>query len=163
MICSRCGTEHEDPQKICPRCGFGRPKIRKKWPKWAIWTTGVGSAVLVIGLSIFIYMATYVDSNWLNGMWEGSDISLEFNQEEGTFFLVNGDNIFGGTYVQNQDDFTLTDEEGIVYHYRYVREGKNELQLIFNQDNETHRVTLTRVEEAEIELDPLEEELLIYE
>lgn len=163
MICSRCGTEHDDPQKICPRCGFGRPKVRKKWPKWAVWTTWVGSFLLVAVLTTWIFMATFVDKNWLNGIWEGGDLSLEFNQEEASFFLVNGDNILTGTYEQSQDDFTLTAEDGNIYNYRYVREGRNEMQLIFNQDNETHRVTLYRLEEEEVGLEPNQPEEEIYE
>ncbi|MBQ7095996.1 MAG: hypothetical protein IJN80_06065 [Clostridia bacterium] len=158
MICSRCGTEHNDPQKICPKCGLNRPKVRKKWPKWAVWVVSVGGSLLAIGLGIWIFFATVVNRHWLNGIWEGGDVSLEFNESEQTFFLVNGDNILAGTYEQSPDDFTLTTEDGAIYVYRYEREGINTMKLIFTQENETRRVTLTRYREEDVALDPIETE-----
>lgn len=155
MICPRCGTEHDDPQRICPRCFLNRPKERKKWPKWAVWTVSVGGSLLTIGLCVWIFFATVVNGRWLNGIWEGGDVSLEFNESEHTFFLVNGDNILAGTYEQSPDDFTLTTEDGTIYVYRYEREGINTMKLIFTQENETRRVTLTRYREEDVALDPI--------
>lgn len=165
MICSRCGTEHNDPDKICPRCGLNRPKVRKKWPKWAIWTTAVGAPLLAIGLGLWIFYAVFVNAAWLGGIWEGGDIYIEFNEEEQTFFLGNGDQIFGGTYTQTKEDFTLLAEDGNVYIYRYERVGIDEMKLIFNQEGETRRVTLYRFKEDDVqeELGDLDSEITGFE
>ena len=165
MICSRCGTEHDDPNKICPRCGLNRPKIRKKWPKWAKWTTAIGAPLLAIGLGVWIFFVAFVNVAWLGGTWEGGDIYIEFNESENTFFLGNGDQIFGGTYSQTKEDFTLTAEDGTVYIYRYERVGIDEMKLTFTQEGETRRVTLYRVlddQETQGELGALDSEIVEF-
>lgn len=144
MICQRCGTEFENEDGVCPRCYYGRVKVKKPLPKWVPWVLGVFGTLAVIGTVIGIFTATYFSSDWMDGSWEGSSLAITFNTEEGTFLLSNVETVLSGTFVASKDSFTLTAEDGNIYVYRYERKGNNKIQVMFLRDNETVRVTLNR-------------------
>ena len=158
MICPRCGTEYEEHHEYCPRCFFGRPKEKKHLPKWLRWLLISVAAVVVIGTAVGIYAATYFDSEWMNGAWEGSDLAITFDTESETFYLSNVDSVLFGVFTADKDALVLTAEDGNVYTYRYERLNYNKIRLFFTQGDKTETVILVRVrQEAEEEDD---EELL---
>ena len=157
MICPRCGTEHSDPNHICPRCFYGRPKAKKQMPKWLVWTlTGVAAVAIIAG-SIHLYFQKFYNNNWMHGAWEGSDLSLSFNCEDDTFLLINGELVVSGDFTATQDAFTLTAEDGNVYIYRYDKVNRNKMKLTFNQGTEIRKVTLKKQVEDVEEEEPEEE------
>lgn len=158
MICQRCGTEFENAEHICPRCYYGRPKKKRQLPKWfrpVAWSVG---SVLVVGLIVGSIISYYLRSTWMDGSWEGSSLAITFDSEDKMFLLANGDNIVSGTFVVDRDAFTLTDEDGMIYVYRYERMGNNKVELSFMQDGEVVRVLLERMEEEYSDFDSSEME-----
>lgn len=145
MICPRCGTEHENEDRICPRCHHGRPKEQKPLPKWLPWTLGSVGVVLIVGVIVGTIIATYFGSTWMEGSWEGSDLAITFDTDEKTFLLSNVETVVYGTFTADDDAFTLTAEDGNVYVYRYERVGTNRIKLLFTRGNETVRVTMNRI------------------
>ena len=164
MICQRCGTEYENEERICPRCGYGRPKEQKPIPKWLPWVLGSVFTVMIVGTVIGVFAATYFNADWMDGSWEGSDLAITFNTEEETFLLSNVETVISGTFVADKEAFTLTSEAGTVYVYRYERVGPNRIKLLFSRGDETMRITLNRMQDEEDDLeaeggDSLEEAL----
>ncbi len=158
MICQRCGTEFENEEHICPRCYYGRPKKKIQLPKWfrpVAWTAG---SLMVVGLIVGSIISYYLRSTWMDGSWEGSSLAITFDSEEKMFLLANGDTIVSGTFVVDRDAFTLTDEDGMIYVYRYERMGNNRVELSFMQDGEVVRVLLDRMEEEYSDFDDSEVE-----
>lgn len=167
MICSRCGTEHNDERGICPRCNYGLPKEQKPMPKWVPWVIASFGGALLVGIVVTVIVATYFNGSWMEGSWEGSSLAITFNTEEKTFLLSNVETVVSGTFTADKDAFTLTAEDGNIYVYRYERINANKIKLIFTRGNETVRVALTRMQtdfEEEIDdgdslEDALDEEL----
>ncbi len=157
MICGRCGTEHNSPDNICPRCYYGRPKEKKPLPIWAKWLIGAGSPLLVAGLIlalIFIPRIGRIDDSWLEGTWQGEDMALTLNVEDHTFQLINGENfVFGEFVLENETDLRLIDEDGKNYVYSYVRKDPNTLSISFADGLAIVRTVLER------EVDPYAEEI----
>lgn len=160
MICSRCGTEHNNEQGVCPRCNYGRPKEKKPLPKWVPWVISGFCGALLVGTLITVIAATYFNDSWMDGSWEGSSLAITFNTEEKTFLLSNVETVIYGTFTADKDAFTLTAEDGNIYVYRYERINNNKIKLMFSRGNETVRVTMNRMHtdlEEEID-DSLEEQ-----
>ena len=65
------------------------------------------------------------------------------------FLLANGDTVVSGTFMVDQDAFTLTDEEGKIYVYRYERMGSDRVEFSFMQDGEVVRIILERMDDDE--------------
>lgn len=149
MICGRCGTEHNSPDHICPRCFYGRPKEKKKLPKWCAWLIGAGSTLLVAGLVlaiIFIPRIGKVDDAWLDGTWEGKDMALILRVEDHTFQLLNGENVlFGEFKLQEDSTLRLIAEDGQNYVYNYTRKDPNTIDVSFADGLALVRTTLERV------------------
>ncbi len=149
MICQRCGTEYENKERICPRCYYGRPKKKRNIPKWVrpvAWTLG---SLMVVGLVIWGMVSHYLRSTWMDGSWEGSSLAITFNSEDKMFLLANGTTVVSGTFMVDQDAFTLTDEEGKIYVYRYKRMGNERMELSFMQDGEVVRILMDLVDDDE--------------
>ena len=146
MICQRCGTEYENEERICPRCYYGRPKKKKNLPKWFKPVAWSVSCLLVVGAVAWGMISYYLRSTWMEGSWEGSSLSVTFNTEDDLFLLANGDTIINGTFMVDKDAFTLTDEDGKIYVYRYERKGNNRVEFSFTEGGEIVRVLLERVE-----------------
>lgn len=155
MICPRCGTEHENQDHICPRCGYGRPKPKKNLPRWLPWALGGVGFFAVVGIVIGAIAASYFSSAWMDGSWEGSNLAISFNADESSFLLSNSGTVISGTFTADKDAFYLTAEDGNLYVYRYDRINQNKIKLLFTRENETVRVTLSRVV---TEVEELEEE-----
>ena len=146
MICQRCGTEYENEERICPRCYYGRPKVKKHLPKWVHAVVWPLLTLAVIGAVAWSMITHYNRSTWMEGAWEGEELTLTFDTEEDKFFLSNGDNVIFGTFVASKDSFTLTDENGKIYVYRFKRLGEKKIELSFTQGSKLERVELERVE-----------------
>ncbi|MBQ7936693.1 MAG: CotH kinase family protein [Clostridia bacterium] len=148
MICQRCGTEFNNRDGICPRCDYGRPKPKKNLPKWLGWVIALGSVALVACVGLVLYLSVYFDSDWMHGSWEGSSLAISFNTEEETFILSNGENVISGTFTANKDTFGLMAEDGSIYTYRYERVNATKMKLMFSQNNETMKITVTKEDDA---------------
>lgn len=164
MICQRCGTEYDNPERICPRCRYGKPKDQKPIPKWVPWFLGSFITVLLVGTVVGVLLVKYFSAEWMSGSWEGGNMAITFNTEEDTFLLSNGDRVLSGTFTSDKDAFTLAAEDGSIYVYRYDRIGNNRLRLTYTQGEQTQKVTLNRLvgEKDEFEAedgDSLEEAL----
>ncbi len=158
MICSRCGTEYFNEDKICPRCKMGRPKERKQLPAWLKWG-GIGAlAACVIAVSIFLITVVYAGSKWINGAWEGGGLALDFNTEEDTFLLINGDTVLSGVFEVKKDTIILVTPEEQTYIYRYEKLNDYKMRLTFNQDDSVRHVTVIKNEALVQEEDESEEE-----
>ena len=150
MICSRCGTEHYNNDKICPRCGLGKPKERKTIPAWLKWSL---LSVLVAGvgvLSFWLYTIISFDSDWINGAWDGGGLSINFNDAEGTFLLSSDGEVLEGTYEVQTDTITLVTNDEQTYVYRYEKISNRKMKLTFNRDDEVERITVQK-DEASVE------------
>jgi len=151
MICGRCGTEFENEERICPRCYYGRPKKPIQLPGWLKWG---GLSVLAIGLisfSIWIYMIASFNSRWIAGDWDGGNLSINFDLNDDTFLLINGDTVLEGTFSVGEDAITLTTLEDQIYVYRYNKINDNKMKLTFNDGDDVYRVTMLKDEASIIE------------
>ncbi len=155
MICGRCGTEHNSPDNICPRCFYGRPKEKKKMPKWAQWLIGVGSPLLLAGIIlavIFIPRIGRIDDSWLDGTWEGEDMALLMRVEDHSFQLINGENVLFGEFTLEEDStLRLVAEDGKNYVYSYKLKDPNTMNISFADGLAYVRTTLERVVYDEFE------------
>lgn len=148
MICGRCGTEHNSPDNICPRCFFGRPKEKKKMPQWTKWLIGIGAPLLVAATVlavIFIPRIGRIDDSWLDGTWEGEDMALIVSTEERSFQLLNGENFIYGEYeLESDSSLRLISEDGMHYVYSYTLRDPNTLDISFADGLAYVRTTLVR-------------------
>ena len=148
MICARCGTEHNDPDKICPRCFYGRPRQKVKLPKWVVWLISVGSSLAVIGVAAFVII-TNVQKNrkndWLKGIWESADLALIISEEGNNFQLINGSNVLVGKYLIEEDLLRLIAEDGMHYIYTYELKDENTLEVSYADGEFTVRETLDKI------------------
>ncbi len=104
---------------------------------------------MVVGLVIWGMVSHYLRNTWMDGSWEGSSLAITFNSEDKMFLLSNGTTVVSGTFMVDQDAFTLTDEEGKIYVYRYERMGNNRMELSFMQDGEVVRILMDQMDDDE--------------
>jgi hypothetical protein len=162
MICQRCGTEHQSPDKICPRCFYGRPKEKISLSPKARWLLGLGAPVLValiVFAAIFIPRIGRLDDRWLDGVWQGENLALILKVEDHSFQLINGENVLYGEFVLDSDyDLRLIAEDGQNYVYNYTLKDPNTMTVSFADGLYIVRETLTRMgaetEEEESEEGP---------
>lgn len=152
MICARCGTEHNDPEKICPKCFYGRPKKKMKLPKWVVWMMGALGGVAIIATAAY-FIASAVQLNisqkWINGTWENDDMALIITSDGRRFHLINGQNVLVGKYELNDDELRLISEDGNHYVYFYELEDDTTLNLSFTDGQYMMRETLTKLDYSE--------------
>ncbi len=147
-VCQRCGTEYENEQIACPRCGYGKPKAAFHMPKWGWWSLLAGGAALLIGLVVGLQVADYFGKDWMEGVWLAPSFELSFNTEEGSFALTTEGVQLSGTYSVTADTFRLTAADGNLYVYRYDRLSKNRVKLLFSQNGNNTRITVNRSDDA---------------
>lgn len=148
MICARCGTEHNDPDNICPRCFYGRPRQKIKLPKWAVWLMGAGIPLIVITAVTVILVAMVqknAKNNWLKGIWESADLALIIGQDADSFQLINGQNVLVGRYIVEEDELRLIAEDGNHYIYRYELKDENTLEISYAEGEFMIRETLDKI------------------
>ncbi len=144
MICSRCGSEFFNKEHICPRCGNGKPKKRKRMPQWMGWTVAAVMAAALIGLVITIAVRVSSANNWLNGVWEEESFVLSLNAKYNTFTLADEGIELVGSYAVIDDTLGLTAKDGGLYIYRFERLGNNKMRLRYNQDDVATTLTVSR-------------------
>ena len=158
MICKRCGTEYEDHQPECPRCKFGRVKVRKKMPKWAVGLiSSFGSVALVITAAL-LFVTLRFNDGWMDGIWRGADFYLTFNIEDGTCAFTDNGELVVGTYKADRDSFTLYTGEGVGYTYQYSKRSDYEMDLLYERDGETLSLFVSRKPLGEENTETEEEE-----
>lgn len=148
MICARCGTEHNDPEKICPRCFYGRPKEKKKMNKLLAWAGGIAGGLVVAAIaSVFIASAIRLDINQrrMDGSWENDEMALILNRDEQRFQLINGQNVLDGRYRLSEDELRLVGKKNKRYVYEYVLEDNNTLTLSFTDGDRFVQETLKKI------------------
>lgn len=147
-ICPRCGTEHDQPDGICPRCFYGRPRQKVKLPVWMPWAIVGFAAVLITAVVIlFVSLQPKVqDDSWIDGDWEGKDIAILLDAEEHTFQLISKETVLYGTFAIDEETATLrlTDEEKHVYAYTYYLKDPNTMNVSFADGIYVVRETLER-------------------
>mgnify|MGYP003301117463 FL=1 len=152
MICARCGTEHNDPENICPRCFYGRPRQNPKIPKWVLWLGGsiVGAAIIAVA-AIFIVQAVQlsISQRWIDGTWENDEMALIIDRDDRRFHLINGQNVLVGRYELNDEELRLISEEGNHYVYYYELVDELTLNISFVSDKTVVRETLTKLDYLE--------------
>ncbi len=149
MICARCGTEHNDPENICPRCFYGRPRKKPKLPKWVYWTMGAIAAVALIAtIAYFIISAVQmnVKHQWIEGTWENDEMALIISRDGRRFHLINGQNVLVGKYEMNDEELRLISEDGKHYVYYYELEDDVTLNISFVDGQHIARETLTKLD-----------------
>lgn len=149
MICARCGTEHNDPENICPRCFYGRPRKKTNIPKWAIWLGGsiVGVAIIAVA-TIFIVQAVQlnISQRWIDGTWENDEMALIIDKDDRSFHLINGKNVLVGRYELNDEELRLISEEGNHYVYYYELVDELTLNISFVTEQSVVQETLTKLD-----------------
>ena len=156
MICPRCGTEHNQPDHICPRCFYGRPRKKIKVPTWLPWSLAglfaVAVTVSVILLVVFLPRQEAInDDSWIDGNWQGDDLALLLDADQNTFQLISGETVLYGTFAVDTEQYhiRLTDEEGNNYLYLYEMKDPNTMKVSFAQGLNTVHATLERMKDAE--------------
>ena len=151
MICARCGTEHQSPDNICPRCFYGRPKSVKTLPSWAIWAIVVGG-VSIVAIVVGMLLGSVIgkDQTWIDGDWWSQKITLHFDSDDNTFILTNRGEKMSGTYTINRNTFTLVpkgsqSKEGYVYHYQKTKDP-SKILVSYSFEGKLHRMLLKRTE-----------------
>ena len=148
MICARCGTEHNDPENICPRCFYGRPRQKIKLPKWAAWLIGVGGTLAVAAVAAVIIVTNVQQNrknNWLKGIWESAGLALIISEEGNNFQLINGQNVLVGKYLVEDDQLRLVAEDGKHYIYTYELKDENTLEVSYADGEFLVRETLDKI------------------
>ena len=148
MICARCGTEHNDPEKICPRCFYGRPKFRIKLPKWFFWMLGgIGAVAVIAGITLFILSAVRINvrKQWIEGTWENDEMALIITKDD-RFHLINGKNVLVGEYELNDEELRLISEDGKHYVYYYDLEDEMTLNISYADSQRFVRETLIKLD-----------------
>lgn len=148
MICARCGTEHNDPENICPRCFYGRPRQKIKLPKWASWLIGVGGSLAVIAVAAVIIVGAVqknMKTRWLKGVWESADLALIIGQDDDSFQLINGQNVLVGKYIVEDGQLRLIAEDGKHYIYTYELKDENTLEVSYADGEYLVRETLDKI------------------
>ncbi len=149
MICARCGTEHNDPEKICPKCFYGRPKKKMKLPKWLYWMMGALGGVMIIATAAYFIVSAVqlnISQRWIEGTWENDDMALIITSDGHRFHLINGQNVLIGKYELSDDELRLISEDGNHYVYFYELEDDITLTLSFADDQHIMRETLTKLD-----------------
>ncbi len=152
MICSRCGTEHNDPENICPKCFYGRPKQKAKLPKWLYWMLGaLGGVAIIATAAYFIVSAVQlnISQRWIEGTWENDDMALIITNDGRRFHLINGQNVLIGKYELSDDELRLISEEGNHYVYFYELDDDVTLNLSFTDGQHMMHETLTKLDYSE--------------
>lgn len=152
MICARCGTEHNDPEKICPRCFYGRPNQKRKMPKWAVWVTCSLCAAVVVGIiTLKIVTAVQLDisQRWIDGTWENKNMALIINQDGRRFHLIHEQVVLVGEYRLDETELRLISEDGKHYVYFYERVDDTTLDISFDDGQRLVQETLTKLDYSE--------------
>lgn len=149
MICARCGTEHNDPEKICPRCFYGRPKKNWKIPKWLVWMMSLIAGVAVVAtVTVLIVSAVQqsISQRWIEGTWENDEMALIINRDGRRFQLISGQDVLVGNYQLNDEELRLISEDGKHYVYYYELEDECTLNISFVDNQSVIRETLTKLQ-----------------
>ena len=145
MICSRCGSEFVNKENICPRCGNGRPKARKKLPKWVGWSVMGLLLVSLVGLVVGLVVQHNTANRWLTGVWQEDAFSLTLNAESDIFYLTDEDVQITGTFAVVDNTLGLTSSDGGLYIYRFERMSNRVMRLRFSQNDTTETLTVTKI------------------